>query len=118
MGWLDRLFGRRTEAAEQAPRAHDPDRFKDHERPITVEEAERLHPGLAGDSRAERHPHIVKPFGFQSGEWEALKAQIEPGDQLLEYATSADSWAHLAGRAGIKLVRDGEVIADIVTMMN
>jgi hypothetical protein len=51
-------------------------------------------------------------------EWRALKAAIRPGDELYRYSTSADSWKHRAGRAGIALVRNGEVVAEITTMMN
>lgn len=43
---------------------------------------------------------------------------MQPGDQLVHFVSSADSWKHLAGRAGIALVRDGKVIAAMVTMMN
>ncbi len=57
----------------------------------------------------------------QSGvhaDWERLKAEMQPGDKLVRFASPAESWKHLAGRAGIALVRDGKVIDAFVTMMN
>jgi hypothetical protein len=50
--------------------------------------------------------------------WVALRRIIEPGDELYWFSTSHDSWRHLAGRSGYALVRNGEIIADIVTRMN
>jgi hypothetical protein len=57
----------------------------------------------------------------QSGvhaDWERLKAEMQPGDRLVRFASPVDSWKNLAGRAGIALVRDGKVIDAFVTMMN
>jgi hypothetical protein len=39
-------------------------------------------------------------------------------DELWTFATSAESFRRLAGRAGIVLLRDGNAIAEIVTLMN
>jgi hypothetical protein len=52
------------------------------------------------------------------GKWERLKAEMQPGDKLVRFASPAASWEDLAGRAGIALVRDGKVIDAFVTMMN
>ncbi len=57
----------------------------------------------------------------QSGvhdKWERLKGEMQPGDKLMHFVSSGDSWKHMAGRAGIALVRDGKVIDAFVTMMN
>jgi hypothetical protein len=70
---------------------------------ISVEEAEAAHP---------------EPFGFQSQAWEALKAAMQPGDELWTFASPAKSWEDLAGRAGIAVVRDGNPIKVLVTVMN
>jgi hypothetical protein len=83
----------------------------------TVAEAEAVNPGIT-DDRAEKYPEAAKPFGFKHGEWEALKAQMRPGDQLWTFASPAESWEHLAGRAGIALVRDGKTIALLLGAMN
>jgi hypothetical protein len=84
---------------------------------ITVEEAERRHPGIT-DERVARHPELGRPFGGLSPQWEQLKAQMQPGDQLWTFASKPDSWRHLAGRAGVALIRDGAAIAVITTLMN
>lgn len=51
-------------------------------------------------------------------DWEKLKSEMQPGDKLVRFTSPIESWQHLAGRAGIALVRDGKVIDAIVTMMN
>jgi hypothetical protein len=84
---------------------------------ISVEEAEAAHPGI-NDDRAGRFPEAAKPFGFQSQAWEALKAAMQPGDELWTFASPAKSWEDLAGRAGIAVVRDGNPIKVLVTVMN
>lgn len=85
---------------------------------ITIEEAERRHPGMPDDDRVQRFPEIRKPFGFLSPKWDALKAQMQPDDELWTFSSPPKSWEDLAGRSGIALVRDKTVIASIVTMMN
>ena len=68
--------------------------------------------------------HIVEidgrkvPFGYTNYVWCKLLEKIQDGDRLYEFKSSDDSWQHLAGRQGIALVRDGEIVADIVTRMN
>ena len=51
-------------------------------------------------------------------EWDKMKAEMQPGDLLMHFASPVESWERLAGRAGIALVRDGKVIDAIVTMMS
>jgi hypothetical protein len=58
------------------------------------------------------------PFGFQNNEWRALLAEMQDGDELWEFTSPQETWANLAGRAGIALVRRGEVVRSIVTVMN
>jgi len=43
---------------------------------------------------------------------------MEQGDELWEFNSDDQSWEMLAGRAGLALARDGEIVADILTMMN
>jgi hypothetical protein len=82
-----------------------------------VEAAEADHPGLQ-DERAKRFPEVTKPFGFQHAEWEALKVEMKPGDELWTFTSPPETWRILAGRAGIALVRDGEIVRFIVRLMN
>lgn len=91
----------------------------------TIEGIERENTRRAEDlSEAERRhspEHIaalLKPFGYSNGEWEALKASMQPGDELWTFASSLASWRALAGRAGVALVRDGKIVATIITMKN
>jgi hypothetical protein len=58
------------------------------------------------------------PFGFQHNQWLHFKRQIMQGDQIWSFSSSAESWKHLGGRAGLCIVRDGEVVDSFVTMMN
>jgi hypothetical protein len=82
-------------------------------RQLTVQEIEAEH-----SVRDERLGPDPVPFGFINDQWQALIAQMQPGDELWEWSTSPESWANLAGRAGIALVRNGEVIDSFMTAMN
>jgi hypothetical protein len=42
----------------------------------------------------------------------------KPNDEVWEFSSSQDSWAHLAGRAGLALVRERTVVDAYITMMN
>ena len=84
---------------------------------VTIAEAEAEHPGIR-DERVQRFPDAAKPFGFKSGQWEAIKAAMQPGDELWTFASPAKSWEDLAGRAGIAVVRNGNPIMVLTTMLN
>lgn len=56
--------------------------------------------------------------GYLSAEWEALKAKMIDDDELWEFSSPKEDWDSLAGREGIALVRNGQVIASIVTFMS
>jgi hypothetical protein len=43
---------------------------------------------------------------------------MQPGDELWTFTSSPASWRALAGSAGIAMVREGRIVATIVTMMN
>jgi hypothetical protein len=47
-----------------------------------------------------------------------FRQEMEEGDELWEFNSPAHFWEHLAGRAGIALVRKGEVVASHVTSLN
>jgi hypothetical protein len=84
---------------------------------ISVADAERMYTPVA-DDRADRAPELRKPFGFRNAQWEKLKAQMQPGDEIWTFSSPAQSWQDLAGRSGVVLVRDKKIIAEIVVMMN
>jgi hypothetical protein len=110
--------GAMAQAADDQPGGAAPPVPKEWlQKRISVAEAETAYPGIT-DDRISQFPEAAKPFGFENREWEALKAQMRPGDELWTYASPADSWQHLAGRAGIALVRDGNPIAVLLGAMN
>jgi hypothetical protein len=82
-------------------------------RKITIDEAEKKH--MVKDKRLGPEP---VPFGFQHKTWVHLKAMMKPGDELWEFSNSQGSWKNLAGRAGICIVRQREVVYSLVTLMS
>ena len=86
------------------------------DRRVSVHEAEAAHPGLA-DERARSWPALAKPFGGSNPAWESLKAGLRPGDEIWTFASPPESRERFAGRQGVALVRDGAVVAEIVTLM-
>jgi len=70
------------------------------------------------DEWAKQHPELARPFGALNAKWEALKADMQPNDELWTFSSPPRTWEDLAGRAGIALVRDGQAIDVIVTMLN
>jgi hypothetical protein len=87
---------------------------------ITVEEAEAASLAEIDELRAAgiglSKPRV--PFRSQRAEWEALKAQMEDGDELWRFSTPDETWEQMMGRAGIVLLRGGTIIATIVTTLN
>jgi hypothetical protein len=87
------------------------------QKPISIAQAEADNPGIT-DDRVKRFPDAAKPFGFNNSEWEALKAEMQPGDELWTFSSPPASWQGLAGRAGIALVRNGAPVKILVGAMN
>jgi hypothetical protein len=80
---------------------------------ITVEEAGAQH--VVHDDRPGPDPAA---FGFQNEEWLAILRRMEPDDELWEFNSPPETWQNLCGRRGFAVVRDGEVVATILTVMN
>ena len=53
-----------------------------------------------------------------ASDWQGLKAQMLPGDEIWYFSSGPESWRQLAGREGYALVRDGDVIDSLITGMN
>ena len=87
------------------------------QKPISVAEAEAAYPGIT-DDRVKHFPDAAKPFGFKNAEWEALKEEMQPGDELWTFSSPPASWQGLAGRAGIALVRNGAPVKILLGAMN
>ena len=80
---------------------------------ISVEEAERKYmTTFSLLTKAEI------PFGHINQQWQALLAKKEAGDELFEFRSPEHTWRGLGGRAGISLVRDGEIVDSIITALN
>jgi hypothetical protein len=85
---------------------------------ISVQDVEAGYSVIAADRLDQAPAAIFEPLGSKRSEWDALKAEMKPGDEVWTFASPADSWVHLAGRAGYALVRAGKPIKVIVTIMN
>ena len=85
---------------------------------LEAENTRRLDQIHESDRSGPRAAMLLQVFGGLNAEWEALKARMQPGDQLWTFTSSWQSWRDLAGRAGIALVRKGQIIERLVTMMN
>ena len=81
-------------------------------RKVTVAEAEEAHMVTIRESGQE------VPFGYVHSQWKRLLSRMQEGDELWEFNSDEQSWKLLAGRAGVALLRDGKIIAEIVTSMN
>ncbi|HCE42869.1 MAG TPA: hypothetical protein DET40_04925 [Lentisphaeria bacterium] len=82
-------------------------------RKISLEEAEKAHMVL--DKRLGPDP---LPFGFQYQKWLEFKNQLEEGDELWKFHSPTESWQNLCGRAGICILRKGDIVDCMVTTMN
>jgi hypothetical protein len=80
---------------------------------LTVQEIEAEH--SVTDERLGPDP---VPFGFINDRWKKLTAQMQPGDELWSFSSPPETWQRLCGRAGIALVRNGEIIDTLTTRMN
>ena len=58
------------------------------------------------------------PFGYCNREWEALKAKMEPSDEIWFWSTDEESWKRFMGWEGMALVRNGDVIDFFLTALN
>jgi hypothetical protein len=58
------------------------------------------------------------PYGVSREAWNRLKSLMEAGDVIHAFSSPSESWEHLAGRAGYAVVRDGQAIVSVVTLMN
>lgn len=58
------------------------------------------------------------PFGLINDRWEGLKLQYQNGDCLFHFRTDAESWEQLLGSEGYILIRDGEAIDSIITIIS
>jgi hypothetical protein len=58
------------------------------------------------------------PFGYQHDAWVRFKALMQDGDELWTFSSPPEFWEALMGRAGLCIVRKGDVVASLVTMLS
>ena len=49
---------------------------------------------------------------------QSFKEQVLPSDEIYHYCSHKSEWEKLMGSEGYLLVRDGEIVADLVRCMN
>jgi hypothetical protein len=50
--------------------------------------------------------------------WKPFVALMQPGDELWRFRSPDHTWANLTGRAGYAIVRNGEILHSLVTLLN
>jgi hypothetical protein len=93
--------------------------FQRRRRTIEELEAENV-PQDQEPERVRQFPELLKPFGFLNAQWEDMKRQMLPGDELWEFCNEKEMWDAPIGMgvAGVELVRDGTVLASLIVRMN
>ena len=85
-------------------------------RQMTVEQAERE--SLANIRQARRAWQVdipEVPFGFENKSWREFLAQLQPGDELREFASPPETWAKGEGRMGFVAYRLGALVASLIS---
>ncbi|PQO88555.1 hypothetical protein C5614_30295 [Massilia phosphatilytica] len=85
---------------------------------MTIAEVEQQEMATLSQNLKIRPDYPRVPFGFMNPEWRIFKSEARPGDKVVRYSTDKDSWQHLAGEAGIALIRSGCLIRTLPTMRN
>ena len=62
--------------------------------------------------------NVSDPFNLETYNWDNLKSQMKEGDELWVFSSPNDTWRNLSGRAGVCIVRDGEIIKSEVSVLN
>lgn len=55
---------------------------------------------------------------WQAERWEPFIAGLCPGDEVWRFSSPPKSWENLCGRAVYAVLRSGEIIRTLVTLMN
>lgn len=56
-----------------------------------------------------------RPFGYLHRKWERLKQKMAEGDELWEFCSPPEAWAHRNGRQGYAVVRKGVIVDSLLT---
>ena len=87
----------------------------------TMEKLAKLPPAfesLKDSGNISEKPSVShKKFNKKSRVVEEIKKKMKKGDKLYYFKSSKKSWAHLAGREGYKIYRNGkEIYCEIISM--
>ena len=85
---------------------------------MTIAEVEHQEMATLPQNLKIRPDYPRAPFGFMNAEWKVFKSEARPGDKVVRYSTDKHSWQHLAGEAGVALIRSGCLIRTFPTMRN
>jgi len=58
------------------------------------------------------------PFGYLNDDWIEIKSKMRKGDKIFKFTTDQESWANLAGREGVLVLRGNVVVGQLITTMN
>jgi hypothetical protein len=85
-------------------------------RDIRLREMDSL--GLSKENKRELLDRSEQFRKWVSQKWTPFVAVMQPGDEIWRFRSPGDTWANMCGRAGYSIVRDGEVLRSLVTLMN
>jgi hypothetical protein len=93
------------------------------EKCITTDPCEirRLDLDSLGLSEADKQALFNRREHFErwiETKWDPFIAEMIAGDELWRFRSPDHTWASLAGRAGYAIVRDGEIVRSLVTMLS
>lgn len=81
---------------------------------LSVDEIESLE--LAGLAKANAVPAV--PFGYMNSEWLEFQALAQDGDEFWSYGSPQKHWSACRGSAGYVLLREGRVVATLITALS
>ena len=77
---------------------------------ISIEEATAVYMvWLHGDKVA---------FGNNNSQWRIMLQLMRKGDKFYQFRSPDETWDNFAGKEGVALVRNGEIVADLVILLN
>jgi len=62
--------------------------------------------------------YYTDPFSIAKYDWPDLKKEMIAEDELWLYSSPNETWAHLGGRCGVCIVRDGEIVKSQLAIMS
>lgn len=57
-------------------------------------------------------------FGNNNSQWLIIQKLMQKEDRLYQFRSPDETWDNFAGKEGVALVRNGDIIADLVILLN